>query len=270
MFRSVLLLPLLVASACDAFVLQPSTTSKAGRTTILSASHTDDELNNLEEARANFEFLMQTKGLLRDDADLPLPHNKDDYTPRPLTESSRHRRELEMELLQSLQDSDDAVEELMGLWMVERGMEAGEALQAMEMACSPGLLKEEAILRELLDEFGVHWAEVVSRLASLKYFQGNTPESKQWTEIALAVKPWHFEVIHTCVLNALREQDLGAAVRWQRKALPPLNPDTNNRARKAWVRQALKYAQESMDKAEAAAAEKKKPRSFLKENEIWQ
>lgn len=284
MFRSVgfllaLLLVLLVATACEGFMLPPKpclgTTCLAATSSNASSSNTggnnnNEELAQLEMARAHFEFLMQTEGLLRDNADLPLPHSKDEYTPRPLTESSRHRRQLEMDLLKSLHDSDEAVDELMSLWMVERGMEAAETLQQMEVVCSPGLVHEEKILRDLLEEFGVHWAEPVSRLASLKYYQGNSVESEQWCEIALAVKPWHFEVAHTRTLNALRNQDLAGAVRWKRKALPPLNPETNHRARKAWVQRALLDAQESMDKAEAAAAEKKTFKNFLRANEVWQ
>ena len=147
----------LQATCSDAFTMQqPKPCSRASSsTTLMADGGTDDELNKLDSARANFEFLMQTEGLLRDNVDLPLPRNPEDYTPRPLTESSRHRRQLEMDLLESLVDSDEAIEELMTLWMVERGVEAGEALQQMEVACSPGLLKEEEILRDLLDEFGV-------------------------------------------------------------------------------------------------------------------
>jgi len=230
-----------------------------------------DELQELEKARANFEYLMKTEGLLKDDAILPLPHKKEEYKPRPLTESSRQRRQFEMKLLASLEDSDEAVEELVALWMLERGEEAFGALKQMEQVCSPGLVEEENMLRGLLDEFGVHWAEPVSRLAALLYFKGNSAESMQWCEVALAVKPWHFEAVHTHVLNALRENDLPTAVRWQRKALPPLNRDTNNKARRAWAKRAVSDARESMAKAEAVAEEMKRGKNaIMKESEIWQ
>jgi len=192
----------------------------------------DDELHNLESARANFEFLMQTEGLVKDDLMVPLPHKPQEYTPRPLTESSRQRREFEIQLLQSLADSDDAIDEIMNLWMMERGVDAAETLSRMENTCSPGLKQEEEILRQLMDEYGIHWAEPVSRLASLLYYKGKSLESQQWCEIALAVKPWHFEVAHTMVLNSLRQDDMPAAVRWQRRVLPPLNAASNHERRK--------------------------------------
>lgn len=230
-------------------------------------SSLDDELDHLEAARSKFEFLMQTEGLLKDNLMVPLPHSKDEYTPRPLTEASRQRRELELSLLQSLATSDDAIEELMSLWMVERGPEAAQELQAMEAFCSPGLRDEEGVLRKLLHEYGIHWAEPVSRLASLLYYKGNSAESHQWCEIALAVKPWHFEVVHTCVLNALRRNDLGAAVRWQRRALPPWN---HPRRRQAWVARAVRDARESLSKAERAAQERTPEQRSPWSHQIWQ
>jgi DNA-directed RNA polymerase specialized sigma24 family protein len=88
------------------------------------------------------------------------------------------------------------------------------------------------------------------------------------------MKPWHFEVAHTLVLNALRNGDRAAAVQWQRQALPPLNPETNHRARRAWVERALKDAQESLDKAHAAALEKERGEEHStgsnSKNEMWQ
>ena len=250
----------------------PSSTSSSSRQHKIRtfASSLDDELDNLEKARANFEFLMQTEGLIKDNLMIPLPHSKDEYTPRPLTESSRTRRELEISLLKSLDDSDEAIEELMALWMVERGQDACHELHRMETVCSPGLVEEESILRNLMDEYGIHWAEPVSRLASLLYFKGQSAESEQWCEIALAVKPWHFEVVHTNVLNALRDQDLAAAVRWQRQALPALNASTKNKRRKAWVARAVEDAQESLKKAERAAQEQTRESLSPFPNEVWQ
>lgn len=247
-----------------------TTTITSSSPTKLSASALDDELDALETARANFEFLMQTEGLVKENLIVPLPHSKEEYTPRPLTESDRKKRELEIKLLQSLVDSDEGIEQVMSLWMVDRGQDAAFALQRMEGLCSPGLVEEEAVLRQLMDEYGIHWAEPVSRLASLLYFKGRSTESRQWCEIAMAVKPWHFECVHTQVLNALRRQDFPDAVRWQRKALPALNASRNNKRRKAWVRQAVEDARESLQKAETAALEQKRESRSLWKNEVWQ
>ena len=273
---TVLLGTIFLSPKVSGFVLtqRPTQTQLLDTTTIITGlsmgSSLDDELDHLEEARSKFEFLMQTEGLVKENLMVPLPHSPDEYTPRPLTEKSRERRELELSLLQSLESSDDGIEELMSLWMVERGPEAAQELQSMETLCSPGLVEEERILRNLMHEYGIHWAEPVSRLASLLYFKGNSAESKEWCEIALAVKPWHFEVVHTCVLNALRSNDLGAAVRWQRRALPGLNPTNNHKRRKAWVARAVKDAQNSLQKAKKAARESKPEQRSKWSNEVWQ
>lgn len=261
------------------FVSSFSSSSSSSSSSLLrAASSLDDELHDLDQARARFEemAMMQETNNKHHQNQLGLAHCKEDYTPRPLTESSRRRRVIEMELLESLRDSDDAIEELMSLWMIERGQKAAEQLQEMEAICSPGLTKEETILERMTQEYP-HWAEPFSRLASLLYFKGRTEESEELCQVAFAIKPWHFEVAHTGVLNALRNQDTKEAIRWQRRALPPLNPETNNKARKAWVEQALKDAQDNLEKAQAAAIAKKRgeentstSNNNMQAGEVWQ
>ena len=70
--------------------------SRSTSTILMMGSSLDDELENLEEARSKFEFLMQTEGLMKDNMMVPLPHHPNEYTPRPLTEQSKQRREHEM------------------------------------------------------------------------------------------------------------------------------------------------------------------------------
>lgn len=279
----VLISCLLLVHQSSCFIL-PTQQQHQQQLTILAAKKSDssfnDEMENLETARQHFENLMDAHFSWEDASreqnnnNIPRwPHSTDEYTPTPLTESSRRRRVLEMELLNALKDSDEAIEELMSLWIVERGTEAADKLKAMESICSPGLVREEGILRSLLNEYGVHWAEPVSRLSALLYFQGRSDESEHWCDVALAVKPWHFEAVHTQVLNALREKDIARAIRCQRKGLPPLNPRTNNRARKAWVKRAVQEAQESLNKADTVAEVGRRSgggESPFQADEVWQ
>lgn len=196
-------------------------------------------IDDLERARNNFESVIRPQIQLQPEY----------YTPPPLTESNRRRREVEMKLLETLNESDDAIDELMSLWMTERDADSAQRLQAMEQLCSPGLEQEEAVLRSIIDEYGLDWPEPASRLASLLYFKGKSEESMMWADRVLQVKPWHFEAIHVQRLNCLRLNNK-ALWRYARKALPPLNSVTNNASRRSWVERALKEAQQSLVQAE--------------------
>jgi hypothetical protein len=81
-----------------------------------------------------------------------------------LTSSGCKRRELELQLLESLQDDDDAVEKLMMLWLCERDAAATRRLQEMEQTCSNGLVEEETYLHSLIEEYGFEWVESSSQL----------------------------------------------------------------------------------------------------------
>jgi hypothetical protein len=214
---------------------------------------------DLERARAIFERLV-TPQLVREAVDSSMttttasttsesscyPH----YIPPPLTEGSKRRRALEIQLLASMVDSDDAIDELMSLWMTERDAEATSRLQDMEDNCSPGLVQEEQALQQMIATQNMEWAEPMSRLATVYYYQGHTEMAQQWCQIVLAVKPWHFEVGHTLVLLALRRQDLGQALHYRRSVcLPPLNEASNHRRRRAWVARAIQSAQQMMHRA---------------------
>lgn len=223
---------------------------------------------DLEQARAHFEALLSGQ-LITPEATTALPLSKKEYSHPPLTESSRCRRRIEMDLLASLKESDDAIDELMSLWMVERDVESARRLQEMEHWCSSGLVEEELALRRMIEEYGVDWVEPISRLAALLFYKGETEESELWCRVALAVKPWHFEVIQTLVLSSLRRQDFPSALRWRRKALPPLNGSNHHRLRKAWVSMALEEAQESLAKAQTSL-DRLEGGGLPTSGEVWQ
>ena len=97
------------------------------------------------------------------------------------------RKRLEIQLLQSLQDSDDALEELIYLWMQEAEPEDAQALQDMQEECSSGLVKEEALLRKMIEEHDT-WCEPCIRLATLLFYKGRTEESFQLAHRARELK----------------------------------------------------------------------------------
>jgi hypothetical protein len=196
-------------------------------------------MEDFEKARQIFESMIRPRIQLQSEY----------YTPPPMTNHRRRRRLVEMELLETLKDSDEAIDELMSLWMLERDADSAQRLQQMEQICSPGLKQEEAALRSMIADYGIDWPEPASRLAALLYFKGDSQGSMTWADRVLQVKPWHFEAIHLQRLNCLK---LKSELLWRyaRNALPPLNIDTNNAARQRWVENALKEAQKSFNEAE--------------------
>ena len=236
---------------------------------------TDAMLQDLESARASFEKLVVPK-VIKDATSNPTSSGESSYVPSPLTENSKRRREVEIELLQSLIDSDEGVDELMSLWMTERDFESTMELQSMETICSPGLVEEENLLLGMIQnpkytESGIDddWAEPMVRLATLYYYQGQTELAYYWCSRALEIKPWHFEAGHTLVLLALRQQNLDMACHYRRKiCLPPLNPRKDNKKRKEWVSRAITNANDMIQRAERAHDDMLVSNS--QEEETWQ
>jgi hypothetical protein len=57
------------------------------------------------------------------------------------------------------------------------------------------------------------------------------------------------------ILNCLRLKNAAQIWKFARQALPPLNPSTNNAARRRWSNRALVEARRSFDQAEAQQEE---------------
>ena len=200
------------------------------------------------------------------------------------TSVSRRRRHVEMELLDSLRDSDDAVGELLHLWVTERDAESAQQIIQMEQECSPGLEQEEQMLRCMIQD-NPTWAEPVLRLATLLYYKGCTEESYEMAMLTLELKPWHIEAPQLLVLLALRNQDMGQALFWARRGLPPLRGASPSRdgegevefrptwkRRRQWVERALEQAQDQLQEAEQYRIELLGKQSFDEEqpHPAWQ
>lgn len=186
--------------------------------------------------------------------------------PPVLTSAARHRRLLEIDLLQSLADSDEGVDELMHLWMYEQSAEEALLLTAMETTCSEGLVDEEAQLRAMIRDHE-QWAEPRVRLATLLFFKGRTAEAYQTALEARRVKPWHFELCPLLIMLSLRDQDLGRALYWARQGLPALRPGGPGKRRRAWVAEAVARAREQLAAAQLESEERRRDKVS---GEVWQ
>jgi hypothetical protein len=192
-----------------------------------------------------------------------------------LTETGRHRRQLEIDLIASLADSDDALDELVHLWIYETGdLTAAARIIRMQETCSEGLISELQDLHSLTAQYPA-WAEPRARLAAVLYYKGRLEESRVAALAAVKCKPWHFEAVQLLIMLALRQKDMGQALYWARRyALPNLRAivgtrisadDTAARAtrpagafnkrRRAWIERALHDAELQWQEAERVTQE---------------
>lgn len=206
-----------------------------------SSSKKDPSLKNVDDLRRSLEDLIQ--------AILPEP-GVILQAPEPSC-TSRRVRERELELLESLRESDVALDQLVQLWSNERDQAAANIFVQMQHKCSKGLVVEAGLLRKMTQDYD-DWAEPHSRLAMLLVFQNKVDEAVEEAEKALSIKPWHFETLRLCAQIALipgvdqkiqeRAKQIGRFV------LPSLD---KAKSRKAWVRLAVTKAKEQMKQAEA-------------------
>lgn len=198
--------------------------------------HGDERLTELELARASLDDMVFRS------CNSPI-----------LTTASRQRRRVEIQLLEQLSDDPETAEALVHLWMTECGPQHGHALMTMADECSSGLVREETLLRDMM-EVQPTWVEPKARLATLLFYKGRTEESRALAEKAVQEKPWHFEVYPLLVMICLHEQDLPQAIGWARQGLPVPRPssEANLRRRRAWTKWAIAEATKQLEQAEKA------------------
>jgi hypothetical protein len=227
--------------------------------------------------------LEQARGVLQDAFGGLFPSAQDGSTKSTgiiqqpiLTETGRHRRQLEINLIASLADSDDAVDELVHLWIYETGdLAAAACIIHMQESCSDALFLELQDLQSLMAQYPA-WAEPRARLAALLYYKGNLEESRVAALAAVKCKPWHFEAVQLLIMLALRQEDTEQALYWaHRYALPSLRrtvvgsstsstDDTEiatppagvfHKRRQAWVERSLHDAELQWQEAERVTQE---------------
>lgn len=202
----------------------------SNRRALVTRQHVHGErMQDVEQARAKLENLFWS-----DYKELQVQEDA-------LTSTSIHRRQLEIELLKSLEDSDAALEELVHLWLYQHGGEAATALEDMSGECSPGLFHERAVLEAITRDYP-SWAEPQMRLGALLYYKGETAHARQMALGTLKLKPWHFEAYQLMILLALQDGDMGKALVWARRSLPSLR----SKRRASWVRRAVAAAEDQL------------------------
>lgn len=174
-----------------------------------------------------------------------------------LTTGYKRRKEVELQLLEHLKKSDEAIDPLIDLWSSEN-REGALVFERMEEFCSPGLKQEEVTLRQIIDDSEREWAEPIVRLALLLFVKRKYLDSLYWCEKALNIKPWHFEAGRLMVVLYLRLGEFGQALQVARRyLLPALNDRTNNKRRTAWVNEVKNKALQILQEAEMMASTKR-------------
>jgi hypothetical protein len=198
-------------------------------------------LEEMEEARRHFESMIG-----------PLLFTAEETV--PLTNGGRQRRKLEINLLKSLKDGDEAINELMSLWIHECPCKvvSTDAVKFMEFDCTSIAAAEET-LRNILADCPIRtWPEPAARLALLLFVQGRYAECQEYTDAVIVAKPWHFEALQMQVLLQLvLHRDYAAAVSAARAGLPPLSQP---RKRAAWIETAVSQATDQLDAMELQTA----------------
>ena len=220
------------------------------------------ELQQLDQARQHFEKLVG----------FSIQKNTSNRNRRILTSAERHTKEREIALLQELAGSNQVVDELVQLWTTEReDAEAAAVLRQLEGGdCSRGLVREEAALRRMCQDYDGAWAEPYSRLSTLLFFKGEFKEAIEMAERAAALKPWHFEVFQTSRLLSQQEIDDEFLVERAKRLADQALPKLHDQSRAEWVAQAIAAAQRQLEDAVVVTALLQREFVELAEDEIWQ
>ncbi|CAB9518428.1 repeat-containing protein [Seminavis robusta] len=208
------------------------------------ANSEEDEDMDVERERQRLESLLGSTGSSNstttdttttnkdkelDLSSLPMDEwNQQIRHPPLLTSIGRERMELEITLLESLAESDDAIPELWNLWYNARGASAAKELYQTESLVAQGQpaawKQAEELLRHIIAKEGIHWVEPLNRLATLMFLQSRHEESQQLCQLVLALKPWHFGALSGLVMVQQGLQNPQGMVDAARQRMPPLPP----------------------------------------------
>lgn len=247
------LLLLYLLAAATSFVLFPqsslASSPRQHQGLLDSANNPEDtehhgELEEIAAARRRLEFLVN------DFDDDPTDKNGNDEIPL-LSTIGRQRKEVEIELLQALGESDEPTGDLWTLWYSERGPQAHAELRQIEetLFADPSHWQDaEAKLQDMIAHHGMQFCEPLNRLATLYYMQGRYAESKKLCQLVLDQKPWHFGALSGIVMVCASMKDIQGARQWAARRLPPMVPNgtTDNHRRKQWARRAVDDARKAL------------------------
>lgn len=171
----------------------------------------------------------------------------------PLTTIERERRQAELELLATLSQGDESLPDIWDLWFSERGSHAAKLLHRADDLINDGAQgwkEAEEILRGLIDEHGVYFAEPINRLATMYYLQGRLEEALTLNSIVLSVKPWHFGALSHIVMVYAALGENKKARQWAAFRLPTFSPNSTSKRRSRWVDRAVAEATLLLDDGE--------------------
>jgi hypothetical protein len=196
---------------------------------------TDGHRGDCANANANDDSSYMSTSVAREEE---APQQQEESVVQLTTAAQRYRSQLEIMLLESLEGSDDAVDELVHLWVHETTPRNAHVLEQMSTECSPGMQAEQEWLRQTIQKHPT-WVEPQIRLATLLFYKGETQPSHQWAVRAFERMPYHFETVPLLVMICLRQSNVGEAIRWARRGLPTRRgTEASQRRRSAWVRNA--------------------------------
>ena len=200
-------------------------------------------MEDYEAARQSFERMIHIDGKT---GELRAPGGMSPMRAH-LTANEARLRHTELQLLETLRESDAAIDPLVELWVNER-QEPAQAIHQMIHHRSPGLVEEEYALRAMIDDYGPDgWVEPHGRLALLLFTRGDYWEAADLCEYVLDVKPWHFEVAQLLVIVQLRLGDYERALQITRRyVLPPLH---HPKRRSKWIANMVGIARRRLEHA---------------------
>jgi hypothetical protein len=201
-------------------------------------------LTSIDRARrtAEIELLSQLCGEPEPEPGRGGRHDRD-YEPQRRDEIDRHHERV--------------VSELWDLWYHERGPKAASRLLKAERLVAEGAHKwdaAEAILKDLVQEFGVTWAEPLNRLATLYFLQRKLRLAERLCLAVLALKPWHVGALSGIVLVYEGLQETETATMWAARRLAPYSHSGSNKRRVAWVERAVSTSERLLLEAERRVA----------------
>ncbi|GKZ01194.1 hypothetical protein MPSEU_001070800 [Mayamaea pseudoterrestris] len=197
----------------------------------------------------------------------------------------------EVQLLQSLAESDDDLQQLQELWKIEKEPFAASITPLPKVHVDndsfPRTIwqrywimsgEERRLLRQIRKH--PHWADPRLRLAHLYLHENrNILQALEHCLVVLDVKPWHLELADLLVQLSLHRKDLGMALAWARLRFPKLvsigssNADTARRRkqrRKVWVERAISQAIQQLDAGEGNRERSRMAMSGLViSEEVW-
>lgn len=185
----------------------------------------------------------------------------------PMTTIERERRTAELELLANLDKGDESLEELWELWFSEKGSHAGAMLHRADDLMNDGaehFAEAENILRSLIEEHGVYFAEPLNRMATIYHLQGRMEEALTLNKMVLSVKPWHFGALSHIVMVYAALKDSQSARQWAAFRLPTFDPNASNKRRKQWVERAVAEAAFHLNEREETITQ-----AFGKKDDEW-